>query len=277
MKLITAVMVLAGAGGGIGAAEGVPLPRPRPSEPPAWIEPHSFEEAAGPGFDTASVTSTPTACDGRLAKISDIAFLPRLIGPDACGGSDMIELDAVLLADKSRIEIKPAPVVQCPFAEQLAGWLRDDAAPRIAALGASLRTVETFDDFECRPRNRQANGKLSEHGKGNAVDVRAFALSNGTAIALTDVNAPKDLRESLRTSACARFTTVLGPGSDSSHESHVHLDLLQRSNGYRICQWDVREPPAAQVASTDGNSTIEPVPLPVPRPPIPAGRKARKL
>src|SRR5262245_20226358 len=34
--------------------ENIPLPRPRP---PFWPEPHSFAEAAGPGFDTASVTS----------------------------------------------------------------------------------------------------------------------------------------------------------------------------------------------------------------------------
>ena len=34
--------------------ENVPLPRPRP---PFWPKPHSFAEAAGPGFDSASVTS----------------------------------------------------------------------------------------------------------------------------------------------------------------------------------------------------------------------------
>ena len=34
--------------------ESVPLPRPRP---PSWPEPHSFAEAAGPGFDSANVTS----------------------------------------------------------------------------------------------------------------------------------------------------------------------------------------------------------------------------
>jgi hypothetical protein len=35
---------------------------------------------------------------------------------------------------------------------------------------------------------------------------------------------------------------VLGPGSDGYHENHVHLDLLERRSGYRICQWDVRDP-----------------------------------
>jgi hypothetical protein len=48
---------------------------------------------------------------------------------------------------------------------------------------------------------------------------------------------------------------VLGPGSDGYHENHVHLDLLERRSGYRICQWDVRDP-----------NVITAVPLPPERP-----------
>jgi len=40
-------------------------------------------------------------------------------------------------------------------------------------------------------------------------------------------------------SACTRFSTVLGPGSDWYHEDHIHLDLTERRGNYRICQWDV--------------------------------------
>jgi hypothetical protein len=35
---------------------------------------------------------------------------------------------------------------------------------------------------------------------------------------------------------------VLGPGSDWYHEDHIHLDLAQRHNDYRICQWNVWDP-----------------------------------
>jgi len=50
------------------------------------------------------------------------------------------------------------------------------------------------------------------------------------------------LRENVLRSACARFSTVLGPGSDGYHEDHIHLDLMERRNNYRICQWDVWDP-----------------------------------
>ena len=36
--------------------------------------------------------------------------------------------------------------------------------------------------------------------------------------------------------------TVLGPGSDGYHEDHIHLDLMERHNNYKICQWNVWDP-----------------------------------
>jgi hypothetical protein len=261
MRVLFALLWLAGAGGSIAVAEEVPLPRSRPQ---IWIEPRSFRDAAGPGFDSAAATTEPTECDRRILEIAVTEPLPRLIGPDACGGSDMLRLVAALRPDGTRIEIRPAPVLRCAFAESVAAWLRDEAAPRVDKLGAPLRTVETFDDFECRGRNRVAGAKLSEHGKGNAVDVRSFTLADGRSIGLTDVSVAKDFRDKIRDSACHRFTTVLGPGADAQHESHIHLDLIERSHGYRMCQWDVREPQKTEVAAQ--------VPLPPPRPAVPATR-----
>ena len=93
--------------------------------------------------------------------------------------------------------------------------------------------------YDCRGRNRIAGAKLSEHGRANALDLRGLTLGDGTAIDFTDKSAPKAFRERVRQSACARFTTVLGPGSDGYHEQHVHLDLMERHGGFRMCEWDV--------------------------------------
>jgi hypothetical protein len=281
MRRAAIILLLIGTCGGLAgvlaAAEVVPLPRPRPPQTPGWIEPHSFREAAGPDFKSEDVTDKPSDCDERLGKMAVIAPMPRLVGPGACGGGDMVRIDAVLLPNNKRVEINPAPYLRCPMAESLATWVRDEAVPRVAATGTSLRTVDTYDDFDCRGRNRVIGARMSEHGKGNAVDVRSLTLVDGRVIGLTDIMAPKDLRLGLRESACGRFTTVLGPGSDGYHEEHIHLDLAERSNGYRICQWAVREPPKPEmVASADkpvpnavaelaANPATSPVPMPVPR------------
>ena len=218
----------------------VPLPPPRP---PFWPEPRSFAEAAGPGFDTASVTSALSDCDQRLTEIAAIELLPRLIGPGECGNGDMIRLNAVLLPDHKRVEVTPTAVLSCAMAESFAAWVRDEISHRVAAPGDALRSVDTYGSYECRSRNWVVGAKLSEHGKGNAIDVRALVLQDGRHVALTDETASKPFRNDLRDSACHRFETVLGPGADSHHNNHIHLDSLERNNGARICQWDVREPP----------------------------------
>jgi len=232
----------------IATAQNVPMPRPRP---PAWPEPHSFAEAAGPDFNTVDVTSAPSDCNQRLATIAVIELLPRLIGPGDCGGRDIVRLNAVVLPDQRRVEVKPTAVLRCPMAESFAAWVRDEASADIAPLGAPLRGIETYGSYECRGRNNVIDAKLSEHGKGNAIDVRALVLAGDRRAEPTDETVAKPLREALRDSACHRFTTVLGPGADSYHNNHIHLDILERAHGLRICQWDVREPPppAAKIAS----------------------------
>jgi hypothetical protein len=248
-------IVLWVAGAGLAAADQVPLPRPRPAVAAAPSAPATFAEAAS-GLDLAAITSDPTPCDRRLEGVAAITLRPRLIGPGACGGADMIELQAVLLPDETRVDIRPAATVRCDMAESLAAWLREEAAPRLAPKrGAPLNAVENYDSYSCRSRNRIAGAKLSEHARGNAIDVRAFYLADGRLIALTDVNVDGPLREGLRDSACHRFPTVLGPG-DPFHSGHIHLDVLERRGGFRMCQWEVRGPSPPAVA----------IPLPRPRP-----------
>ena len=260
MKLAFAVLALAGFGCAAAVAGEIPLPRPRPPVAAAAVAPQAGE-----------VTAKPTPCDVQLAAIAEVKPLGRMVGPGACGGDDMVELGTVWLADRSRVALIPPAVIRCTMAQSLAAWLRDDAAPLAGKLGAPLRAIDVYDAYSCRSRNRVAGAKLSEHGKGNAIDLRAFTLADGRALHLTDVTLTTDFRAALRETACHRFTTVLGPGSDGYHEDHIHLDLAERTNGYRICHWELRAPPPADALA--GN-----VPLPVPRPAVPAPIKhSRKL
>jgi hypothetical protein len=156
------------------------------------------------------------------------------------------------------------------MAEAVANWVREDIAPAALKLGSPLRGVDNFDSYECRGRNRVRGATLSEHGRANALDVRGFRLANGEMVRLTDVSVAKDWREALRASACARFSTVLGPGSDGNHEDHIHLDLAERRGDYKTCEWDVREPAKlaekSEPASENGGPKLDEIPLPRPRP-----------
>ncbi|MGY4421636.1 hypothetical protein ACVWY2_004085 [Bradyrhizobium sp. JR6.1] len=243
----------------------VPLPKPRPAEAPAAADapaaaepeppaaaappPAAPVEAARPG-ETARpaeaakpLRSQLSAC--RQALTEEIAIapsIPDIHGAGGCGGEDLVRLEAIVLPDKRKVAIKPAAILRCKMASAVADWVRTDIAPLAQSLGGGISNLDNFDSFECRGRNRVAGAQLSEHGRANALDVRAFGLANGKSISLTDRSVPRDLRETVLHSVCARFSTVLGPGSDWYHEDHVHLDLTERRNNYRICQWNVYDP-----------------------------------
>jgi len=254
----------------VAVAQTVPLPRPRP---------FSNKEAppARPAAPTSSPTqaAAPSACRVRLTADRAIApSVDAIEGPGDCGGGDLVRLEAVILSDSSRVEINPPAVLRCNMADALVDWVRDDLAQLAAFnLGSRVRSVRNYAAYHCRSRNNIIGAMMSEHGKGNAIDVRSITLVNGKTVDPTDVHAPKDFREGWKKSVCARFSTVLGPGSDGYHENHIHVDLMERRQGYRaMCQWDVRDPavkPEPELASTSS------IPLPQPRPKIdpPAARQ----
>src|SRR6476620_915360 len=219
----------------------VPLPKARPAGAPAAEPDRSGARKQTPGEPAEQAAPAaplpPSAC--RLALTEEIAIapsIPDIHGPGECGGEDLVRLEAVVLPDKRRVSVKPAAILRCTMASAIADWIRTDMAPLASSLGSVISDLDNFDSFECRGRNRVAGALLSEHGRANALDVRAFRLANGRSISLTDRTVLRELRENVLHSACTRFATVLGPGSDSYHEDHIHLDLMERRNNYRICQ-----------------------------------------
>jgi hypothetical protein len=276
--LVGAILLVAACD--IAAAQTVPLPRPRPfnaagdvltptlpAKPPAT--------AVAP---TAKPEAPPSACRLRLTPELAIApSLPPIEGPGECGASDLVRLEAIVLADASRITVNPPATLRCTMAEVVASFVRADVAPLALELGATLRALQNYDSYDCRGRNRVVGARTSEHGKGNALDLRGLTLANGKYIELTDPQVAHAFRDKLRKNTCARFTTVLGPGSDGYHENHIHMDLAERRSGYRMCHWDVRDPePAAAAPALASAGATSAVPLPPPRPKIEAKRD-RKL
>jgi hypothetical protein len=224
----------------------VPLPQPRPAEAPQAAADHAKAAPAEPEKTAEpAATKAPELSACRQALTEDIAIapsIPDIHGPGGCGGDDLVKLEAIVLPDKHRVALTPPATLRCKMASEIADWVRTDVVSLTAQLGSEPSVLDNFDSYECRSFNRIPGGHLSEHGRANALDVRAIKLANGKSIEFTDRTVPRDLRESFLHSVCARFMTVLGPGSDGYHEEHIHLDLMERRNNYKICQWNVWDP-----------------------------------
>jgi hypothetical protein len=296
--LVTAfALVLAGS---VVEASSVPLPRPRPPAmsapaptiplPPLRPSITEADEGTPAGeAKTAAAPPEPSACQVALKAIAAFSPEPPVKGSGECGIADPVRLEAVLLKDQSRVAINPPAVLRCEMATAVSHWIRDDMAPHAARLGSALRGIENFDSYDCRGRNRVLGARMSEHGRGNALDIKAVKLESGAIAHLTDPHIAKAVRDDLRKSACERFKTVLGPGSDGYHENHIHVDLAERRSDYRMCQWDVRRPldrasPSPHIASSRSPTPLEAMPggpaeppasdaTPLPRPRRAAERK----
>lgn len=228
----------------LASALSAPLPPPRPADlsrrpqaPPAAVAPPAV---ATPPVASPAVEPTPDlACAALLADSTIVVRqLPPIAGEGGCGIARPVALENVLVGAR-RIVVVPGPTMRCDLAAAFASWIAEDLSTLVRSAKADVVGVTTLDAYDCRGRNRQAGAKLSEHAKGNAVDVASVRLSNGAVLALTAAG-DQNVSTLLRTSACGRFSTVLGPGSDGFHEDHIHLDLEARRRGGRICEWNLR-------------------------------------
>ncbi len=142
------------------------------------------------------------------------------------GGGCGIE-EPVLVRSIDGVALSKPATMDCATAEALLEWTRDGARPAVGGRGGGLVGFQVMGSYSCRPRNNQAGARMSEHGRGRAVDIGAAILADGSTIeVLRDWPDPalRDMREA----ACLAFSTVLGPGSDAFHDDHLHLDTARR-------------------------------------------------
>jgi hypothetical protein len=224
---------------------GQPVVAPLPPRRPAGLA------ASKP--DTAKTAATtpapaepegligPPACFGTFSARGGIA-LPAAAdsGSGDCAIAEPVTFRAIAMPDGSKVELDSAVTVTCSFAIEILDWVRSDLAGILSGENGKLARVTDVGGHACRPRNGVAGAPISEHATGNALDLGGLRLEDGRTLSLVGMEAAtRPLRESLKTSACARFRTVLGPGSDASHKDHLHLDMRQRPRDYKICQWTI--------------------------------------
>jgi hypothetical protein len=206
-----------------------PLPQPRPDglgnevEDAPAAEP---EEAAETGeLERVYQAACPALLTGTI-----IGEMVPPLSEDSCGLQSPIAVSAVVVGGRE-IELTGTPVTNCTVATTLADWAGEVDAYARAVLDTGIESLATGPGYTCRLRNGADTGFVSEHGLGNAVDIAAVNLADGTVISvLEDWRALPAGPEAkflgfAHSAACGRFTTVLGPEANSEHEDHFHFDL----------------------------------------------------
>lgn len=151
-----------------------------------------------------------------------------------CGIDHPVKVTAI-----GSIAMKPAATLTCDMAASFASWTKKELVPSARwRYFSGVKAIHQGSSYSCR--NIAGEGVLSEHGKGNALDVMSIELNNGDNI---DVRKPglfsfrqRGFLNTVRADGCQYFTTVLGPGYNYDHRNHFHFDIKNRKNGYRACR-----------------------------------------
>lgn len=233
-----------------GAAGDKQAEEPAEKAPPAAPEPAEKAKPAAPEAeksksedDAAQAPAAPQkpdeACEKALTEFGvRYERLPPIKGEKACGVPVPYNVSEIAPG----VALKPKSEMTCRTALALARWVKGVVIPASEALGEGVTpiTIAHASTYVCRSRNNQPDAEPSEHSLGNAIDIASFAFRNHETISVVpragDGTMAEAFQRAVQAGACLHFTTVLGPGSDEYHNDHLHLDVEERSGGFRLCQ-----------------------------------------
>ncbi|MEM9551633.1 MAG: extensin family protein [Pseudomonadota bacterium] len=146
----------------------------------------------------------------------------------ACGIKDAVRVTSV-----SDVALSTGALMDCTTADALKTWTEKSVKPTFRDRGPVV-SMKVAAHYACRTRNHRPGAKISEHGKGRAIDISAFRMQDGEVITVLNgwrSGSTRRLLQSVHRGACGPFGTVLGPNSDRYHQDHFHFDTARHRGG----------------------------------------------
>ncbi len=174
--------------------------------------------------------------EGRLCGVRGIEGerIPAITSSvEGCGVAEPVRVTRV-----DGVRLTQAAILDCETAEALHTWVRRGVRPAVGRTGGGVEGLRVAAHYVCRPMNHRPGARISEHGRGRAIDISAILLENGDEMnVLSDWRGSRHSRalRSMHGRACGIFGTTLGPGSDGFHEDHFHYDTARHGTG-PICR-----------------------------------------
>ena len=229
-------------------AAAIPTPRLRPS-----VRPESEQLIAaaarpadlpmlGPDLSLRPLLRPDSVVEQALFKrrqrrkgavCGDIDIQGKLVGEvqgklAGCGASNAVRVRSV-----AGVTLSQQSVMTCDTAKALKKWVEKGVLP---AYGRQDRVVslKVAAHYSCRTRNNRPGARISEHGKGKAIDISGFILESGKLVTVLRGWQERSIKKRLKKvwrAACGTFGTVLGPEADRYHRDHFHLDTARHRSG----------------------------------------------
>ena len=184
-----------------------------------------------PDASVRRATGALGAVCGSPAIVGEpLAAIPGRLG--GCGVARPVRVRSV-----GGVRLSTPATMDCGTARALASWVEGSVRPAVGARGGGLEGLQVAAHYICRTRNNRPGAKISEHGRGRAIDISALMLADGSRITVLRGwrrRGAGAILRAIHAGACGPFGTVLGPDGDRHHQDHFHLDTTPRRRA--ICR-----------------------------------------
>lgn len=192
----------------------------------------------------------PPVLDPDAACLKDlrdmhVAFEPQ--APFGQPGSCSVA-NPVKVSQGGQMGMNRPGVMSCAMARSVERFEQQVVQPLARKiLGQPIARLQHMGTYDCRARRTEAakastggesgskGGRLSEHGKGQAIDIGGFELADGSVISVKkdwrNAGKKSDFLQQLARASCEHFTVVLTPNHNRLHNDHLHLDI----GPHRLC------------------------------------------
>ncbi len=129
-------------------------------------------------WPVGEITKELARCTQLLRGLDIVARPMAPVKDHDCGSPAPVELISV--GRSPQVAFSPPVTITCDMAAALHRWVKGDLQPLARKhLGAEIVRIDTMSSYSCRTAYGRRNTRLSEHGRANAVDIRAFMTTKG--------------------------------------------------------------------------------------------------
>jgi hypothetical protein len=154
----------------------------------------------------------------------------------------------VKVSGDSQLRLNTPGVMSCSMARSLERFETLVVEPvALKVFGQKVVRLIHMGTYNCRTRRTETTtasakgqgesrgGRLSEHAKGQAIDVGGFELADGTVISVKKdwrgAGKRSEFLQEVARASCEHFNVVLTPNHNRLHNDHLHLDI----GPHRLC------------------------------------------
>ncbi len=196
-----------------------------------------------PAWTKADMDEGRARCNALLAKLDVVVVPADPVREGDCGTPAPVQL--ISIGRSPQVSLSAPMVMTCDMVVALHNWMKSDVQPAARELlGSQIVRIEVMSGYSCRNAYGRKKTRLSEHGRANAVDIRAFVAQSGETVEVLNNWGPTERDAKARIAAAAAAAKI----------EAARLDAIKRDAEKSQAKFDTaraKTPVAPQAAAKE--------------------------